>query len=58
MTQVQKNTLAKLDNGQLVSLNYKNPGGIKLVTLNSLKKLGYIEFTRISQKSYIIKLTN
>jgi len=63
MTQVQKNTLAKLQDGSTVVVNYKTPSGIKLSTLESLKKLGCIYFERISAphlsgatKAYLITI--
>lgn len=48
MTATQISTLAKLQNGQTIVLNYKNTNGIKLVTLECLKKLGKIDFERVS----------
>ncbi len=63
MTKVQKNTLAKLQNGSTIVVNYKTPSGIKLATLESLKKIGCIDFERVSAphlsgatKAYLITI--
>jgi hypothetical protein len=61
MTNTQKNVLAKLQDGAIIVTDYKTPSGIKLVTLESLKKQGYITFERVSvphlrgsNKAYLI----
>ena len=63
MTQVQTTTLAKLENGSTIVTNYKNSSGIKLATLEALKKQGYINFERVSaphlsgsSKAYLITI--
>jgi hypothetical protein len=61
MTNTQKNVLAKLQDGAIIVTDYKTPSGIKLVTLEGLKKQGYITFERVqalhlrgSNKAYLI----
>ena len=63
MTNAQKKVLAKLQNGGVIVTDYKTPSGIKLVTLESLKKQGYITFERVqalhlsgSNKAYLINI--
>ena len=65
MTNTQKNTLAKLHNGGIIVTDYKNPSGIRLKTLECLKKQGYINFERVqalhlsgSNHAFLITLIN
>ena len=63
MTQVQKTTLGKLQDGSTIVINYKTPSGIKLATLEALKKQGHINYERVpalhlsgATKAFLISL--